>query len=174
MLCMLWRYCAQRYGRRGSVIKHNHIHFTGIQHSCAPTENILLLQYLFVSAVAVNAHSSPIDCSLARWSVSSGRKWNLFDQILSLSAAYIDTWFVYIGPWVRRESIWGNGVIGPLILNLGARCRWEVTTPRPLPRYPLNGGLCGPQSRPGQLEGYKSLVHLLVIEPWSFVSIVRL
>jgi len=134
----------------------------------------LLPQCFFVSTVAVNAHTSPTDCSLHAEAFLLGESKNVFDQIRRLSAAYIATWFVYIYPCARHEVIWVNGVIGPLILNLGARCRWVVTTPRPLPQYPLNGGICRPQSRPGQLEGYKSLVPLLVIEPWSFVSILRL
>jgi hypothetical protein len=106
--------------KRDTVIRPKTLFFLPGSRNLARRLRTFTAQCLLVRTVAVNAHSSSSGCSLARISVSSGRRWNLFDQILILSVTYIATWFMYICLFARHEGIWGNGVTAPFILNLGA------------------------------------------------------
>jgi hypothetical protein len=66
-----------------------------------------------------------------------------------------------------RES----GILVPLILNLGIKCRWVVIfTPRPLTlkdstQYLLNRMMEGPQIRFGHFGDEKKFFPLLGLEP---------
>jgi len=68
----------------------------------------------------------------------------------------------------QHESIYGSGGIGPLILNLGSRWRWLVSSmpwPRYPHQYPWNWRLGGSQSWSGWFIEEKSQLLLAGIEP---------
>jgi hypothetical protein len=74
----------------------------------------------------------------------------------------------------HSESVWGNGDIAALILNLGTRWRWVISFPARLLymggmsfRCRFSKGLTRPCSRSGCFQEEKNLFSLHEVEPRS-------